>query len=400
MECLRRRYAVTRIGLYLAFPPEGGGAFQYAQSMLSAVSALEPTRYEAVVAHARPEWGPIVAREAPHVHAVEVHAGKLDDAIGSMLRLGFPLAPWRWMSRFVHPLARSLLALRCDAWIFPAQDVLTYALPARTIGVVHDLMHRHEPQFPEVSRAGLYRRRERHYKRMCNATLGILVDSELGKRHVFDAYGVPPARIHVLPFTVPGYMTDDALRRAPLERNLPERYFFYPAQFWQHKNHLRLLEAFRSIVAQGDDVHLVLAGSPKNEYANVLRAIEALDLRDRVHMLGYVADREMPMLYANALALVMPTFFGPTNIPPLEAFAVGCPVAVSNIYAMPEQMGDAALLFDPTSVDDIASAMHRLASEPALRSRLSEAGMRHSLAWRKTDFDRRVAEILDTLMLA
>ena len=82
----------------------------------------------------------------------------------------------------------------------------------------------------------------------------------------------------------------------------------------------------------------------------------------------------MPEFYRRARAMVMPTFFGPTNIPPLEAFALGCPVAVSNIYGIPEQVGDAALLFDPNSVEEIADCIERLWQDDALCASLISKG--------------------------
>ena len=90
----------------------------------------------------------------------------------------------------------------------------------------------------------------------------------------------------------------------------------------------------------------------------------------------------------------MPTFSGPTNIPPLEAMKSGCPSAVSNIYAMPEQTKEAALLFDPESVDDMASAIAKLWEDDDLCRDLSERGKAVSREWTKEHFDTLVAKIL------
>ena len=94
--------------------------------------------------------------------------------------------------------------------------------------------------------------------------------------------------------------------------------------------------------------------------------MDQLGLAENVHFLGYVPEAHMPGLYRRARALVMPTFFGPTNIPPWEAIALGCPVAVSDIDGMRDQMGDAALFFDPTSVPEMAQVMERLWRDDAL----------------------------------
>lgn len=386
---------MKRVGLYLGFPPHGGGAFQYAQSVLAATLSLPASEYDVVVAHAHPAWIHLLQPHSARARLLPMAKGHLDPAIHFLLRQGVSAASWRAIARHLHPGTRKLLAQDCDLWICPAQDVLTYALPARTMGVIHDLMHRHERHFPEVSRRGLFHRRERHYRNICAAAATILVDSAIGKSHVMEAYGVDAGRIQVLPYVAPPYMRDAEPRDFDRRYPLPDSFVFYPAQFWKHKNHVRLLQALSVALVSAPDLHLVLAGSGKNANADVMHAIEALHLQDRVKLVGYVPDEDMPGFYRRALGLVMPTFFGPTNIPPLEAMAVGCPVAVSNIYAMPEQVGDAALLFDPSSVDEIAQAIVRLATDGSLRARLSEAGSKRSRLWDKPHFEARFHQIVD-----
>lgn len=386
---------MIRIGLYLGFPPKGGGAFQYALSVLNAASHLPSDEYEIIVAYTEPAWSETLVGYREKICAVAMHEGAFDNAIRTALRLGFPLGIWRAVAAHIHPLTKNLLRQRCDAWIFPAQDVWTYATPTKAIGVIHDLMHRHESSFPEVSNWGLFRRRERHYKNLCARVSAVLVDSQLGKQQACDAYQVDPRLVHILPFVAPDYIQQT---RAPADfdsrYSLPEKFLFYPAQFWAHKNHVRLLQALAIVRDIVPDLHLVLAGSSKNAYANVLKTIARLKLADRVHVLGYVPDQDMPVFYGRARALVMPTFFGPTNIPPLEAMASGCPMAISNIYAMPQQVGDAALFFNPTSVKEIAEAITRLATDDALCRRLSAEGREQSAKWGQSQFNKRFLEII------
>lgn len=260
-------------------------------------------------------------------------------------------------------------------WIFPAQDGLSYQLPVTALVTIFDLMHRYERRFPEVGGIGRAWRRDVHYRLVSRWSAGILVDSELGRQQVVESYGVSPAKIHVLPPAAPTYLSSpnaEPSGRLPFE--LPGKYLFYPAQFWEHKNHERLLRAVHRCVSDAPDLAVVLAGSRKNAYHRIRRLTSELGLEDRVIFLGYVADTLMPTLYRRARALIMPTFFGPTNIPPLEAFAFDCPVACSAIYAMPQQVGDAALLFDPTSITQIAEAIVRLWRDDELCASLIAKG--------------------------
>ena len=175
---------------------------------------------------------------------------------------------------------------------------------------------------------------------------------------------------------------------------LPERYLFYPAQFWDHKNHLRLVEALAIAKGRGLPVKLVLAGSRKNAYDRVVLRVEALGLSEDVTILGYVPNEDMAALYRQALATVFVSLIGPTNIPPLEAMAVGSPLIVSNVYAMPEQVGDAALLVDPNNAEDIADKIERLWVDAALRRQLVEKGLARSATWTEEHFGARLREIV------
>ncbi len=96
--------------------------------------------------------------------------------------------------------------------------------------------------------------------------------------------------------------------------------------------------------------------------------------------------------------MIMPTFFGPTNIPPLEAFATGCPAAVSNIYAMPEQVGNAALLFDPNSDEEIAETLLSLWTDDELLARLIKQGYQKSQAWNQNTFNSEFKSIIKSIL--
>jgi len=291
-----------------------------------------------------------------------------------------------------------MVAEKRDLWIFPAQDSFAYQVPVPSLGVIYDLMHRYEPSFPEVGAWGRAKRRDRHYRDLGRYSRGILVDSEIGKKQAIESYGIPPGRLHVLPYVAPVYVDSVSGCDLPKGINLPRKYIFYPAQFWRHKNHGRLIEAVARLKPGLPDLRLVLAGSRKNGYKDVLELCRRKGVEEAVIFLGYVPEILIPGLYSHARALVFPTFFGPTNIPPLEAFAMGCPVACSNVYGMPDQLGDAALMFSPTSVDEIAAAIERVWTDDQLCARLAEKGRARSAAWGRTQFQAQFRVILGTIL--
>jgi glycosyltransferase involved in cell wall biosynthesis len=146
------------------------------------------------------------------------------------------------------------------------------------------------------------------------------------------------------------------------------------------------------------DLKLVLSGGKRNSYDVVASLVRELGLADDVVFLDYVPDAYMPELYRRARALVMPTYYGPTNIPPLEAFIAGCPVAISGIYGMPEQVGDAALLFDPDSTEEIAECIRKLWTDELLCAKLAELGRQRSANWGQKQFNARLRDIVEAIM--
>lgn len=378
--------------------PSSGGTFQINQSYLEAVAALPRDRFSVVVGYTSELWREQV--KGYRVESVAIPLGSLSRALGQGWKLlGLPMGLWRKITPLFHPMARALLQQRCDLWIFPTQSPRSFQFPIAALACIHDLMHRYEPHFPEAVSWWEYRNRERNFSSMCRWSKGVLVDSELGRRHVADCYGLPLERSHALPFIAPSYMYREGCPPGFDDRyQLPAKFIFYPAQFWEHKNHKRLLRAVHSLKAELPDLKLVLAGSKKGAFESVLKLIQELGLVEDVPLLGYVPDEDMPELYRRARALVMPTFYGPTNIPPLEAFVAGCPVAISGTYAMPEQSGDAALYFEPTSVEQMAECIRRLWTDDELCATLIANGKRRNESWGQRQFNERLLQIIDRVL--
>jgi glycosyltransferase involved in cell wall biosynthesis len=214
-------------------------------------------------------------------------------------------------------------------------------------------MHRYE-NFPEVKEPSIYKSREKHYKNICKYAKGILVDSELGKKHVIDCYDVVEKKITVYPYKPPYYVYDYNEIDVIKKYNLRADYFFYPAQFWEHKNHRLIIEAVKLLKEKGEIINFVFVGSRKNVYEKVVELINNYGLHNQFFILGYVTNDELVSLYKRAKALVFPSFFGPTNIPPLEALALSCPVIVSDVYAHREQLEDKVIYFNPINPNDLA----------------------------------------------
>jgi glycosyltransferase involved in cell wall biosynthesis len=387
---------MKKIGIVLGSAP-GAGVFQYTQAILDGLLKLPADQYELVAAYNDPVW-------LSHVRSDRLRLVPIRDSLWDRVlnrvwhALRLPNSLWRRVSVTANATARMLVRERCDLWICPGHERWAFRAPIPALGTVHDLMHRYEPEFPEVAANGQFEQREFHFTETCRWSKGILVDSEVGKRQLCDAYGVAEESVFVLPYIPPNYIYSKTPADGQIERSLPAKYFFYPAQFWTHKNHTTLFAALDRVRIKHPDVRLVLVGAPHNGYQQAREKVRELGLEEHVIFLGYVPDSEMAALYRRARALIMPSFFGPTNIPQLEAFALGCPVAASAVYGVPDQVGDAALLFDPRSADEMADSMERLWTDDELCRILVERGKRKAAEWGPDQFNGRLREIVDALV--
>jgi glycosyltransferase involved in cell wall biosynthesis len=142
-----------------------------------------------------------------------------------------------------------------------------------------------------------------------------------------------------------------------------EKFYFYPAQFWAHKNHRNLVQAFARVQKKYPELKLVLSGSDKGNRDYIEQIIKDLDLMSYVVFLGFVPLEELYCMYKYATALVMASHFGPTNMPPIEAMEIGCPVACSDLGGHHEILGDAAVYFDSYDYNTISDAMENVYME-------------------------------------
>jgi glycosyltransferase involved in cell wall biosynthesis len=302
-------------------------------------------------------------------------------------------------TRLLHvrtPLERRLAADHVDLVWFPTyvEDV---SLPF--VCQVFDLEHRMKPWFPEVSERGEWEHRERHYRRYLRKATRVIVAGETGREQVVRFFGVAPE--NCLPLKHP---TPDFALRAAREERRPEElvrargvqfpYLLYPAQFWAHKNHAAALDALAELRSRGEPMSFVFVGSDKGQQGHVRAQVRERGLDDAVHILGYVDDDELVGLYQHAHALVYLSRFGPENLPPLEALALGCPAIVANVPGAEEQVGDAALVVDPDDPSAVADAIQRVGVAKE-RKRLVQAGEERARAWTADDYLRGLIAFLD-----
>ncbi|PKN12860.1 MAG: glycosyltransferase family 1 protein [Deltaproteobacteria bacterium HGW-Deltaproteobacteria-4] len=390
---------MKKIGLFLETEPHFGGTFQYNQSMLDAVAALPRDQFSVVVGFTSEKWRGYLTHYE-NLKAVQIPRGFWGRIFGlAWLLLRVPMGPWRKLCPLFHPMAKALLRENCDLWIFPSQDIRSFQFPVPALVSILDLVHRYDgKQFPESASTWQLLNREPGYANMCKWAKGVLVVSEIDKQQVLESYHPQEERVHVLPMVPPRYMyTQEVPEDFNTRYPLPPKYLFYPAQFWEHKNHKNLVRAIAALKTELPDLRLVLAGSKKNAWDSVMALIEELGVTENIVILGYVPDEYMPELYRRARALIYATYFGPCNIPPLEALVVGCPMAISEVSCMPDRVGDATLTFDADSVEQIMECMRRLWTDDGLCAEMSEKGKAKAAIWDQEAFNKELKQIVEEI---
>ncbi len=237
-----------------------------------------------------------------------------------------------------------------------------------------DLGDKVHPYFPETSmRKREFEKRRFRYSKILPKASFVFIGNDSGKNQLAKYYAIDENKVVINPMLTPSYITkidsdDSVLLKFNLEKN---KYLFYPAQFWPHKNHIRLIYAMKELSKEG--YKLVLTGTDKGNTNFIKDKVKEYNLEDSIIFTGFVSQEELVALYKNAFAMTYASIMGPDNIPPLEAFALDCPVICAKYDGAEEQLHDAALYFDPYNENEIVSAVKRLADD-VLREQLIHRG--------------------------
>jgi glycosyltransferase involved in cell wall biosynthesis len=290
---------------------------------------------------------------------------------------------------------KKILVNQIDVIWFLRPAYLTMEIPY--IMTLWDLQHRLQPFFPEISTNGEWDNREIIYSKLLKRASFIITGTHQGKQEIEKFYDVDSERIKILPFPAPQFPNPNLSDEERLEKyKLPNKYLFYPAQFWPHKNHINLLRAIHLLHNQYDlNLSIVFVGSDKGNLKYIQRNVAELNLLEQVIFLGFIPQEDLAALYRKAFALVFVSFFGPDNIPPLEAFALGCPVIAAKVPGAEEQLGNAALLIEPQDEKNIAQAIKQLFEDQNLRATLIQRGLERAKQWTGEDYVRGIFQILD-----
>lgn len=277
--------------------------------------------------------------------------------------------------------------VKADVYHFVNYVVPPY-VKGKKINTVYDMVYK---TFPETMDPENYKKLDKGLRESCNRSDAIVTISENSKKEIASFLNIPDSKIHIIS---PGVDTSVYRPMQPSEYinviskyNLPNKYLLYLGTIEPRKNIAAIIRAYHSFVSMGaTDYKLVIAGKKGWMFEQIFSLVKELNIEDKVIFPGYVQEEDKPYIYAGAAAFLFPSLYEGFGMPPLEAMACGVPVITSDTSSLPEVVGDAGILVQPTDVDGISKAIYNLVSQPELRNRLSEKGLSRaeSFSWGKS----------------
>lgn len=326
---------------------------------------------------------------------------ELPDYLRSLPRRTVKLGnkPWRMGVLLSHlsrwPLDRVFGAVD----IFHATNhLLAHFKQARTVYTLHDLIFLRYPEYHLPYNRWYLTFSMPRYLRAADV---IIAPSEWTKQDALHYYGLPESKIKVIyEAAAPAFRPlSDPVRLAQIRQKyqLPSQFILHVATIEPRKNLSRLLDVFQTLLADWPDLKLVLVGKKGWLYESFFQKLQAMGLQERVIFPGYVDEADLPGFYQLAELFVFPSLYEGFGLGPLEAMACGAPVISSNSSSLPEVVGEAGLLLDPTDTAAWGQALRRVLSDPDLRRDLSQRGLiqAQKFSWQKAGAE--LAEVYRSL---
>ena len=363
---------MKNIGVYLSIGPHAGGSYQYCLSIIDAISNIKKKDIKFTFFIFDKKWKKALPLNSK---IIRLKKNYFSERIINFLKLlNLPIKLHKLVCFLVSKRIQTINYSGCSHLIFPSQEDESINISLDSITTIHDLMHRYERNYEEYNDIE-YNKRELSYLRISKYSNKVLVDSEIGKKQVIKSYKCKKNKIFVLPFTAPKYLAKSKIIDIYTKYKIPKKKFiFYPAQFWEHKNHVNLIKAFDIVKQKEKNIILVLVGKNKNNLQKVKFEIIKKHLQDNVFILGYINEKDMFTFYKKASMTCFVSCAGPTNIPPLEAMSLGCPLICSNVYGMKNQIGNGGILINPKNPKEIASKIIKLLQNKNLRNKIIKNG--------------------------
>lgn len=255
------------------------------------------------------------------------------------------------------------------------------------ICTMHDVQELHFPQyFTSAEREW----RAIHYRRSIANAAHIVVSYEHVKQDIIRFFGCAEDDISVMPLPIAGCEASPQnfkdTRASETKFKTFGKFILYPAQTWEHKNHLGLIEAFEIASKQlATPLTLVCTGTKKEHYRIIEERVNRSSQRSHIHFTGIVSDEELEWLYKNSVGVVIPTLYEAGSFPLIESMMRSTPVICANTTSLPKTIGNLEFVFDPLNINQMAISIVQLVCDQDFRARNLANGSRQIEVLRDID---------------
>jgi len=241
----------------------------------------------------------------------------------------------------------------------------------KLIVTMHDVQELHFPEFFSAESRAF---RAVSYMNYINRADSVVVSYDHVKGDIKNFFNKNDESIFVILLKMSNlwFKKYDHLKFKRIE--IVDKYLFYPANFWKHKNHHRLVEAIKYLKVNNNlHINLILTGDFNTTEGPILnKLIEEFDLMCQIKILGIVSEEELFHLYKNSIGVVIPTLYEAGSFPLMESILMEIPVICSNVTSLPETIGNEMFIFDPYSIEDISKKIELLWNSKEFRNQSIE----------------------------
>ena len=285
-----------------------------------------------------------------------------------------------WYLFFEIGIKRNLSRKKIDLFISP-DGWTCLNTNVKTINVIHDLNFEHHPSFIPFLTLRYYKH---FFPRFAKKADRLITVSQFSKKDIVNLYQVDDEKIDVVYNAASDdfFEVDEETKKQTVQRltnGVP--YFVFVGSAHKRKNVERIMQAFVQFREKYADFKFVFAGSNKYWDEDIKKTFNNLKYKSDFVFTGYLSTSEMNCVLSSATALVYPSLFEGFGVPIVEGFSANVPVITSNVASMPEVAGKAALLVNPLSVEEIADAMEKVATDEHLRAKLIQLGKERKCAF-------------------